>query len=390
MIAWNAFILAVLASVVLVAKEILFPDKQVVETTEQQVIETTEHRPLRIVPEVGLTVEPGAEFRYSHGVIKVVDRANSLGFLDREPPSAERAAASCHITVIGDSIVEAREVHIPNKLQVRLEELAARDLPHLDVTTSAFGMTGTGQINQLPYYDEYARRLSPKLVVLVFVYNDFTDNSRTLTTIHKGWGPDRLPFVYAKRREDGTFELLPPDLNPEIEFLLRIRDPAYLNSLPPWGGKRAVERAELLLSLDPRYGAAFGDWRPVADASIEEADELFDQHAPPVFAEARELMAFAMDEFVMRADRDGFMLLILPYEAYMDRRTLRLMASIAEDREIPIVSMQEYMSRHGADLHKVRWPVYLDLHMTPYGHQWAAETLLDFLKRNEAVCDPQA
>ena len=54
----------------------------------------------------------------------------------------ERAAASCHIAMIGDSYVEARQVPIADKFHVRLEELAARELRHLDITTSAFGIMG--------------------------------------------------------------------------------------------------------------------------------------------------------------------------------------------------------------------------------------------------------
>ena len=53
----------------------------------------------------------------------------------------ERAAASCHITMIGDSYVEALQVPIADKFHVRLEDLAARELRHLDVTTSAFGVS---------------------------------------------------------------------------------------------------------------------------------------------------------------------------------------------------------------------------------------------------------
>ena len=90
-----------------------------------------------------------------------VTRTNSLGFLDREPPSLERAAKGCHITIIGNSFVEARQVPIPEKFHVRLEEIAVQELPHLDVTTSAFGMSATGQVDQLAFYDEYARHLPP-------------------------------------------------------------------------------------------------------------------------------------------------------------------------------------------------------------------------------------
>ena len=106
------------------------------------------------VPGVGVLYEPGSEVRSTNrSDFWTVSRANHWGFLDRPPPSPERAAAGCHVTLIGDSFVEARQVPIADKVQVRLEDLARRRLPHLDVTTSAFGVSGTGQVNQLPFYD---------------------------------------------------------------------------------------------------------------------------------------------------------------------------------------------------------------------------------------------
>ena len=53
-------------------------------------------------------------------------RANRWGFLDRDPPPPGRAAASCHVSVIGDSFVHAMQVPVADKLHVRLEALAAR------------------------------------------------------------------------------------------------------------------------------------------------------------------------------------------------------------------------------------------------------------------------
>ena len=84
------------------------------------------------------------------------------------------------------------QVPVAAKVHVRLEALAARRLPRLDVTTSAFGMFDTGQIAQLPFYDTYARRLHPKLLVLVFFHNDFWNNSSVLTALRRGLDPDRL------------------------------------------------------------------------------------------------------------------------------------------------------------------------------------------------------
>ena len=97
-------------------------------------------------PQAGLIGAPGAEVPWTNRLdFWTVSRNNSLGFLDREPPHPDRAAASCHVAIIGDSFVEARQVAIGDKLQVRLEELAAERLPGANVVTSAFGIHATGQ-----------------------------------------------------------------------------------------------------------------------------------------------------------------------------------------------------------------------------------------------------
>lgn len=60
-----------------------------------------------------------------------------------------------------------KEVAVPDKLQVRLEALAAGELPELEVTTSAFGMAAIGQISQLPFYDAFSRGVSTLPVALL-------------------------------------------------------------------------------------------------------------------------------------------------------------------------------------------------------------------------------
>ena len=151
--------------------------------------------PTRLVPGVGLIRVPGAEVRHTNNLdYWTVSVANSLGFLDREPIAPEEAAASCHVAVIGDSLVEARQVSISDKFHVRMERLAARQLPKLLVTTSAWARGGTGQLNQLPFYDRFVRPSRPKMVLLVFVSNDFEDNSAILKAMR---GLTRLPQLGA-------------------------------------------------------------------------------------------------------------------------------------------------------------------------------------------------
>ena len=58
------------------------------------------------VPNVGFLWPPNTELRFTNQLdFWNVSRTNSLGFLDREPPSPERAAATCHVSIIGDSFV---------------------------------------------------------------------------------------------------------------------------------------------------------------------------------------------------------------------------------------------------------------------------------------------
>ena len=211
-----------------------------------------------------------------------VSRTNSLGFLDREPTSPEQAARSCHISLIGDSFVAAPEVFIADKSHVRLEALANRELPHPNVTTSAFGVNATGQVAQLRLYDAYARWLRPRLVVLPVVYNDLADNSNLLTAAAMGWRPDRMPHSYAERSLNGTIMLIPPYHQPEkmplrksqpfadtlmgeISWLFRSSHILVydLQLLPPNNNPWAMgvfDRLEVLKNLYPQYRDAFGDW----------------------------------------------------------------------------------------------------------------------------------
>ena len=138
-------------------------------------------------------------------------RASSLGFWDREPIAHDVASESCHITVIGDSFMAAKEVPVLDKIQGRFEEVAARETPHLYVTTSAFGIDRTGQVNQLAFYDGYARHMSFDLVVLVFITNNLENNSAMLYELRTGNDPNHLPYAQAYRGADGLMAKRPPD-----------------------------------------------------------------------------------------------------------------------------------------------------------------------------------
>lgn len=361
-------------------------------------------RPSRFTPGVGLLHWPGQTKRLQNGLGEWVEnRANNLGFLDREPP--ERAAQSCHVAIIGDSMVEASQVPIADKFQVRLESFAAQALPRMNVTTSAFGIPGTGTVSQLPLWDEYARGLAPKVLVLVFVPNDFPGNHKLLMSLELGSDPDHMPYAYAEKTATGAIELRPPD--PNWRSLAVSADASLPVAISRFLTRRSLfyrylnvkfsllgdEYAEwnttfqgrmALLRQRPHYESAFRGWE--AENAWQPQLLAVSENPPPVFKEALEFTGFALDEFKRRADRDGVHLVILAVHHVGDSRNpfRTTLNDLATTRGIPVLSQYDHILRQGDAIEDANWPY--DGHWTPTGHQWAAEVLLDYLKQNPALC----
>ena len=356
---------------------------------------------LHFVPKVGLMLKPNAEVRSTnHRDFWTISRTNSLGFLDRDPIRSERAAESCHIAMIGDSFVEAREMPIADKFHVRLEELATQELPHLDITTSAFGIRNTGQINQLSYYDEFARHLSPKLIVLVFVTNDFYNNSPILAALKWRVHPDRQPYVTATRDENGTIKLQPP--HPDYQRLIfpqshYRRVVQYLrwsyfaqglhnnrSTLFPFYRDPQLIDWMKLLSGHPDYESLFNRLQVKTWPDI---DHQFNKKPLlPFFEKELAFTAFALDQFKERTERDGGSLVILASYTMGTRGHARFdhMSALAEARGIPVIDEYDYIRRQGGEIQEAHWAH--DPHWNIQGHQWVAEALLEYLKGNPEIC----
>ena len=414
MASWNAlFIISGLLLIALVGEVYLRLANPFLETDI----------PFHFVDGVGLIRKPNAEARYvSWGDdLYVTSRINSHGFIDREPVSSERAAEGCHIAFIGDSFVEAREVPIADKFHVRLEEMAARELPRLAITTQAYGMPGTGQVQQIPFYDEYARRLSPKAVFLVFYINDFFESSAALMAIVRGIDPDRMPYMTAQRDARGDIALRPP--NPDFRPLAlpRFPKPWYasvwerlvrVSYFAKWLDVKEVVRLDSAVTLlnviriapagpDPRRVARasmiaerpccaslMDGWQPEKDVQ-EQLSRLFsEERLLPGLEETLEYTAFGVEQFKRRADRDGAELVILAATDRMGTRgdpQFERLNAIAEPLGIPVISQYDYVVREGHDYRDYRWRA--DAHWNVTGHQRTAEVVLEWLKANREVCD---
>ena len=395
LVGWNALLLVLGAALIAMAGEAWL------RLTVPFIASTN---PLEFVPNVGILRPPNTEIRYTNRrEFWNVSRTNSLGFLDREPPRPERAAATCHISMIGDSFVEAREVPIRDKFQVRLEELAADELPHLDITTSAFGMGGTGQVQQLPFYDEYARLLHPKLLVLVFVNNDFVDNSPLLRALtSRRWSREWEPAV--RRRSDGKLELslplqapLPSSSRDRPSWAARAMEEAVNRSwlvfwlrdkkkalFPPPPDPRWIRELETL-RRQPDHAARLEGLRPTISAIFQ---GFFQRDLLPFVEDALQYTRFALEQFKRRADRDGARLVILASHKVIRENKPFLferMNQTAATLDIPVIDQADYIRRQGARRSDASF--LHDTHWNPVGHRWAAEALLEYIEEHPAICD---
>ncbi len=328
----------------------------------------TSSEPWEFVPNVGRLRPPNTEIRSTNRLdFWTVSRTNSLGFLDREPPTPERAAATCHISMIGDSFVEAKHAPIHDKFHVRLEELAADELPHLKITTSAFGIANTGQVQQLPFYDEYARLLHPKLLVLVFVDNDFVDNAPVVR------GSFLRPSM--GRRSDGKLELVLPKTG-----LHGV--PGTQSSWVARAMEKAVDRSWLVFALHRKLNALF------RDTDMDQAGGVRPPFERRAWRRRRlQYTRFALEQFKQRADRDGAKLVVLASHMLTTHVTgmFGRLSQMAATLGIPVIDQADYIIRQGARLTDAHWPH--DYHWNPAGHRWAAEALLEYIGEHPAICD---
>ena len=406
-VGWALLLLPVAASAAVCGAELYFRLALPYVTAEP---------PYAFVPGVGRVFRPGADvWVRERRDRRFVARANGLGFLDREPRDLRRTAESCRIAVLGGAFVEAREIPLADKFHVRLETLAAAAPPGLDIAASAYGIAEAGPIAQLAYYDAYARRTNPEVLVLVYERPDLYRNAPLNWALRRGHDPDRYPHVTALRARDGTTVLRPPGTDsPRLRDARMARIPAPPD---PWQ-TRAIEtfapysrlatyiaaRAELprarlpdghkrlqrarwieLLRQRPHYA-----WILPAPAIREEGSLV---GAPPrkmdrpryreyTFA----FTAFALDRFKARAARDGAALVVLAtWDAWGPHDPVLKLRALARERGIPMIEERDYGYVDGVFPTDARFDPGPGVREAAR-HRMAAEALLAWLAENPQVC----
>lgn len=376
--------------------------------------------PSKFDERVGFTFSPGATVNWTNYLdYWTSTRVNSLGFLDREPPLPENTPDACRVVFIGDSMLEAAQVPIKEKMHIQFEQLANNSLSFIQpIETIAFGYAGSGQVNQLPFYDVFAEPLKPDVVVLIFVNNDFGNNSTTLESIRNGWHPlhpPRLFFEYDGRSNAFTSIPIDPDWQsyllspiPSVEpnvadstswlskhsyFYNQLYNNFFVNSpklssfLTGTPSIPEIYRSRLaeIKSING-YAEDFGDWDPAAIG----IDNMFlENDLPPAFEEAVLTTGYALDQFKERSERDNFELIILVNYGVStlggdNPNMYNRIKHLAEMRGIPLVDQYSYMISKGLGYSDVTFPH--DAHMSFIGHQTSAEALLEYFRAHPNTC----
>ena len=247
-------------------------------------------------------------------------------------------------------------------------------------------------------------------MVQVAVDNDFENNSAVLQALRLGWDPARMPFSYPERTADGDIRLRPPhpDFQPSSELswwgwdlpsgrwyetlgreltgrslFARWLD-AKRRALIPREPRPPLPERAALLAARPGYGWVLDGWEPTT-ANIRLA--LLAEDPPRLFAEALGDMAWALAEFERRAARDGASLVVLATHRFggEDTRRSEILRGMTDPLGIPVISQYDWIVGSGGRVEDAHWPH--DAHWTPQGHQWAAEAILDWLRRHPEVCE---
>jgi hypothetical protein len=386
----------------------------------------TTNWPGRFDPRFGDNFIPGEILHWTNGVdFWTRTRANSLGFLDREPPEAP-PDSGCRVLFIGDSIVQASQVPIEKKSHVIFETLAREQLPALGVETVALGSTGTGQANQLAYYERFGPGLQPDVVVLVVAGNDLANNSPLLESLRYGWHPGHLPRLFFVVTPDGDHiarQAIDPDWKQyRLSEPYKAQRPAhqYLNEhgysynwlythierhLPALAGLISGQSSASYVATRMRdienldgFEEAYAEWDYPDDLDMNHMFHAADP-LPPVFRQALQLTGHALDEFQHRAQADGFHLLMLAAynvtrhyapgtvrmgRSMRDRGAFLRLEELAAARDIPLIDQYGYILEQGGDPGEARFSV--DRHWSEQGHVWAAEAVLEYFRHNPQLC----
>ena len=296
-------------------------------------------------------------------------RINTLGIRDREH-DRQRPPGTFRILALGDSYTEGFQFDLsriwPGILEHRLNERG--DSVRYEVINAGRSAMGTGA--QLLYYRREGRRYGADVVVLLFVPNDFRDNSMVLS---------RRPQAYFTATEGG----LTVDTSFVHTFGYRLRKAvqplkrSMIVSLAAqryqeWSARRYAAKAAGVGTPDPRLSQAESD-------AIEVTKRLLLTLAREVAADgARLVVVMGTDNFEVNWIDSSGAAVHDPLTTAADS----IVSAAVGDAGVPFLNLEPIFRAYSAEHHTLLHGCAEnrgDGHWNETGHALAAASIHDFL-----------
>ena len=370
---------------------------------------------LENVPHVGSTFTPNSIAYWTNFTdFAITEQVNSLGFVDREPSASKKQPNEVRIAFIGDSFVEALQVQNNQKSHVVLESLLNNKNSKYKFTTAAYGYSGTGQANQLPYYDFFAKEFRPDYLVLVIVSNDFSDNCPVHVALRNGWAPEHNPRLTVQKDPYGNFFMFEPQLDytgyllpvstttPSATLFSKIRKILFKYSMlykyvsislqlkyhlnigifsGEYTNENIIGQRLNFLKENKKYHDLVKDENGI---DLKNLDYQFaKKDISPLTVDGIARTDFSISEWKRRADADVFKLLaLLSHSAsmYCQKNSLirERFVQIFDKYNIQHFDQCDTIINSGHDPFEANFRH--DGHWNTQGHIWAAETLLPYFE----------
>lgn len=279
---------------------------------------------------------PGYAFDANHGFLhkQAEPGVNSLGFIDVER-TVQKTPGTFRVLLLGDSFVDGTPV--ASDLERELVKLAKGK----SVEVIPMGISGTGTVQQLAFYEFLGRAFSPDLVIVLFVPNDFSNNSNVLESIRLRYDPLRpgRPFVF--RSPEGIQRLapvanfdkyllkeLPPHPKQNVLRLLGLKVDSLLAQSVAYeyiknriyaldeeslyhrfDGEYAYRMCQL--AARPEVAPLIEGWHYPADLDMDAMFLAQNQGLPRAFTDALDYTVFALKEFERHSRDNGFTFLLV-------------------------------------------------------------------------------
>ncbi|MFA5062262.1 MAG: SGNH/GDSL hydrolase family protein [Patescibacteria group bacterium] len=320
-------------------------------------------------------------------------KSNSLGFLG-DDFSEEKASGTLRIVVLGDSYVEATGVDYNRTFVYQLSK-KFQDLlftnpssTYNKVEVLNFGIGGTGTVDQMKYYEKYAQKYHPDVVVLAFyLQNDATDNS---------YSYKYKDAMLASKESWNTF---PQYASTQINNFVSVKDRIYRMSAIIRFFDRIVRGSPVLYD----FAVKFGLYRPPAKGEnglVIPYDDYY--YITPLDEQRSKYLQFSidlLDNLKKQLDKDGvkFALMFIPQGMTVDKNVLnsyldqypglknvdfnpkafedRLIAGL--DPSIKMINLRETMEKEvsdGKEMYKNGWG-----HFSQGGHDVVSDVLAKFI-----------